>query len=82
MVPEGWSEKRLGSVVERVIVPVKPELDSLYREIGIRSHGKGIFHKEAVLGKTLGNKRVQNISRLFCCQYRICLGAGCCENDR
>ena len=58
MVPNGWSEKRLGSVLERVAVPVRPEPDSRYREIGIRSHGKGIFYKEAVLGKTLGNKRV------------------------
>ncbi len=58
MVPEGWNEKRLGSVLERVAVPVSPESDSQYREIGIRSHGKGIFHKESVLGKTLENKRV------------------------
>ncbi len=58
MVPEGWNEKRLGSVLERVAVPVSPESDSQYRQIGIRSHGKGIFHKESVLGKTLENKRV------------------------
>lgn len=30
----------------------------MYREIGIRSHGKGIFHKEPVTGDSLGNKRV------------------------
>ncbi|WP_019488072.1 hypothetical protein [Kamptonema formosum] len=29
-----------------------------YKQIGIRSHGKGIFHKEAVTGRELGNKRV------------------------
>ena len=29
-----------------------------YRQIGIRSHGKGIFHKPAVTGNALGNKRV------------------------
>ncbi len=58
MVPEGWSEKKLGSVLERIAVPVTLEPDSLYREIGIRSHGKGIFHKESVPGKTLGSKRV------------------------
>jgi type I restriction enzyme S subunit len=29
-----------------------------YEQIGIKSHGKGIFHKDAVTGKSLGNKRV------------------------
>jgi type I restriction enzyme S subunit len=30
----------------------------IYREIGIRSHGKGIFHKEPVTGREIGTKRV------------------------
>ena len=30
----------------------------MYEQIGIRSHGKGLFYKEAVTGKSLGNKRV------------------------
>jgi type I restriction enzyme S subunit len=30
----------------------------MYRQIGVRSHGKGIFHKEPVTGKSLGDKRV------------------------
>ena len=34
------------------------EPDQLYYQIGIRSHGKGIFHKDPVTGKELGNKRV------------------------
>jgi len=29
-----------------------------YQEIGIRSHGKGIFHKKSVTGADLGKKRV------------------------
>ena len=29
-----------------------------YREIGIRSHGKGLFHKQPVMGHELGSKRV------------------------
>ena len=56
MAPKSWTVKSLGSVLERVSCPVIP--DVLYREIGIRSHGKGIFHKKPVLGKSLGNKRV------------------------
>jgi type I restriction enzyme S subunit len=33
----------------------------MYTEIGIRSFGKGIFHKTPVLGASLGNKRVLQI---------------------
>ena len=58
MVPEGWTVRSLGDVLERVSKPVKPEPKRLYREIGIRSHGKGIFHKEPVSGESLGEKRV------------------------
>lgn len=32
-----------------------------YQEIGIRSFGRGIFHKEPVIGAQLGNKRVFEI---------------------
>ena len=35
-----------------------PEKEIFYQEIGIRSHAKGIFHKEPVIGKSLGNKSV------------------------
>ncbi|MEC5144553.1 restriction endonuclease subunit S [Chitinophaga sp. 212800010-3] len=35
-----------------------PEKEIFYQEIGIRSHAKGIFHKEPVTGKSLGNKSV------------------------
>ncbi|MCC7335388.1 MAG: restriction endonuclease subunit S [Pirellulaceae bacterium] len=38
--------------------PVDVELATSYMQIGIRSHGKGIFHKEQVTGKSLGSKRV------------------------
>ncbi len=45
-------------ILERVEVPVNVESDKEYVQIGIRSHGKGLFYKEPVLGKTLGNKQV------------------------
>jgi type I restriction enzyme S subunit len=34
------------------------QFDGTYREIGIRSHGKGVFHKASVSGAELGDKRV------------------------
>lgn len=52
---------QLSSVVSRVNDPINPDPNSLYREIGIRSHGKGIFHKEPVTGKSLGEKRVYRV---------------------
>jgi type I restriction enzyme S subunit len=45
-------------VLDRYSKPVDVNPSHLYTQIGIRSHGKGIFHKEAVSGKSLGNKRV------------------------
>ena len=53
-----WQKKQIGDVLLRVSIPVKVDNLTFYRQIGIRSHGKGIFHKEAVTGATLGNKRV------------------------
>ncbi len=49
-----WKLTALHEVFDKVRAPVDvdPELD--YKEIGIRSHGKGIFHKEPVSGKALG----------------------------
>lgn len=39
-------------------MPVAVEDDTEYHQIGIRSHGKGIFYKESVTGSELGGKRV------------------------
>ena len=58
MVPEGWNVRAVGEVLERVTRPVSVEDDTEYRQIGIRSHGKGLFDKELVTGRELGNKRV------------------------
>lgn len=51
----------LDDVLTKVANSVNVESGELYREIGIRSHGKGIFHKEPVDGKTLGKKRVFHV---------------------
>ena len=61
MIPKGWQTKKISEILERVVDPIIPESEKLYQEIGIRSHSKGIFHKEHVTGKALGNKRVFRI---------------------
>ncbi len=53
-----WETNRIDSFLVRHVDPVDVQLDIEYKQIGIRSHGKGIFHKDAVTGKALGNKRV------------------------
>jgi len=52
---------RLGCTLRRVNNPVSVDTNHLYREIGIRSHGKGVFHKGEVTGESLGNKRVYHV---------------------
>jgi type I restriction enzyme S subunit len=49
---------KLGEVLRHTPRPVSVEPDASYRQIGIRSHGKGVFHKEAVSGFDLGEKKV------------------------
>ncbi|MBE2202252.1 MAG: restriction endonuclease subunit S [Anaerolinea sp.] len=53
-----WSKQKIGKLVQPARKPVEVYADRIYREIGIRSHGKGIFYKDEVLGRELGGKRV------------------------
>lgn len=53
-----WQSVKLADILHRVRKPVQVEPDTLYREIGIRSHGKGIFYKEERTGSSLGDKSV------------------------
>ncbi len=53
-----WPMRPIGDLLKRVSRPVDVEPDTTYREIGIRSHCKGIFHKPETTGKKIGNKRV------------------------
>lgn len=53
-----WEERTLRSVLQKVVIPVHVQPEEEYREIGIRSHGKGIFHKPVISGASLGTKRV------------------------
>ena len=41
--------------------PVKVEPDVAYHELGLRSFGKGTFHKPAIMGAQLGSKRIFHI---------------------
>jgi type I restriction enzyme S subunit len=53
-----WEEIKIKNILSKVSLPVKVGVTDSYKQIGIRSHGKGIFYKNEVLGKELGNKRV------------------------
>lgn len=58
IVPTDWSEYAIADCLERVERPVEVKEDEMYTQIGIRSHGKGLFYKKPVSGKSLGNKAV------------------------
>lgn len=53
-----WQKRKVSDLLTRSVRPVDVDVEATYQEIGIRSHGKGVFHKELVSGKALGNKRV------------------------
>jgi type I restriction enzyme S subunit len=48
----------MGELAPLVRRPVETKPDGAYREIGIRSFGKGIFHKAPTTGLEIGDKRV------------------------
>src|SRR5262249_30486346 len=53
-----WPMVKLGAVLRYTPRPVTPAFDRTYREIGIRSHGRGIFHKPSTTGADIGGKKV------------------------
>lgn len=59
--PTGWIERRLGDIAPLVRRPVEVEPNKSYPELGLRSYGKGTFHKPALLGSEVGNKRLFKI---------------------
>ena len=58
ILPADWDVHMLGECLSRVEKPVEVKPNELYTQIGIRSHGKGLFYKESVTGAALGNKAV------------------------
>lgn len=57
-IPGDWECKPFTSIFDRVILSLVPEKAATYREIGVRSHAKGVFHKAPITGAALGSKRV------------------------
>lgn len=57
-IPQIWTTDLFGDLFKRLRQPVDVDPKKMYQEIGIRSHGKGIFHKDKVRGVDLGNKSV------------------------
>lgn len=55
---EPWEAHKVSQLTIRFVNPVAVDSVGEYREIGIRSHGKGLFHKQKIAGSVLGNKRV------------------------
>ncbi len=53
-----WKTERVDYFVTRHSNSVNVVPDEIYREIGVRSHGKGVFHKSEITGRELGDKRV------------------------
>ena len=54
----GWPRRSMAEVAPLVRRPVRVEAETTYREIGIRSFGKGIFHKAPTTGLEIGDKRI------------------------
>jgi type I restriction enzyme S subunit len=53
-----YTTYRVGDVAELVRDPVAVDPARTYTEIGVRSFGRGIFHKEPLPGAELGSKKV------------------------
>ncbi|WP_297418867.1 restriction endonuclease subunit S [Clostridium sp.] len=53
-----WKVEKSKNIFDKVKNGVDVKGNEKYRQIGIRSHGKGLFYKDEVTGKELGNKRV------------------------
>lgn len=54
---------RMGDVAPLVRRPVEVDLESTYPELGVRSFGKGTFHKPALTGFDVGTKRLFRIEK-------------------
>lgn len=56
--PIHWKVFRMDEILDRIKNKVEVVNEKSYKQIGVRSHGKGIFYKEPVTGEELGNKSV------------------------
>lgn len=53
-----WDNVQVRNALSRISKPVNVDAVTKYQQIGIRSHGRGIFYKYDVPGLELGKKRV------------------------
>lgn len=60
-LPAVWTLVRLGEIAPLIRRPTEINPDATYPELGLRSYGKGTFHKPALLGTEVGNKRLFEI---------------------
>lgn len=60
-ISEDVPQKPMAEVAPLVRRKVEIEAEETYPELGIRSFGKGTFHKPAIQGSDLGNKRIYRI---------------------
>ncbi|MCC7185896.1 MAG: restriction endonuclease subunit S [Acidobacteria bacterium] len=60
-IPEHWKLTRLRHLLQRVVRPVDVLHGVFYQEIGIRSWGRGLFHKDPALGAHLEEKAVYRV---------------------
>ena len=58
IIPQEWDFVKIDTLLEKIGKKVNVEKEELYQQIGIKSHGKGLFHKGLVTGEELGNKSV------------------------
>lgn len=56
--PANWKWVRMGEVAPVIRREVDVRLDGVYPELGLRSFGKGTFHKPALSGIEVGDKRL------------------------
>ena len=57
-IPANWETTKLRRLLTSVAHHVEVHPERIYQEIGIRSWGRGIFHKDPVTGADLRDKRV------------------------
>ena len=60
-IPAHWGVTKLRRLITPVARPVNVNPEQVYQEIGLRSWGRGIFHKDPIAGADLGDKRVFNL---------------------
>jgi type I restriction enzyme S subunit len=60
-IPSGWEISKLRRILSQKKRPVEVQQDLSYQEIGVRSWGCGIFHKDPLNGALLEEKSVYRI---------------------